>query len=197
MSDTPRHVIVPGDRVDLCSIQREDVPLMTTWFSDLETTAYSGQPGAFYRLEDEQRWFDGLATRTDDVTLGIQVRTTGTLIGTVGLKQINHRRGTAELGITIGDKQSWNLGYGSEAVRLMAEYGCFFHNLVSICLWHVAFNERGHRAYIKAGFREAGRWRDSYTLGNERFDLILMDITPVELDLGRMRSLVSLLHQGA
>lgn len=185
-----RPEIVPGERIFLTTLLQDDVPTFTEWFSDLETTAYLGAVGAVFRQEQEQEWYNSLSKQSDQINFGIIVRETQHLIGTVGLKNIDLLHGTAELGINIGDKTARGRGYGTEAVRLMAEYGCFFKNLWSICLWFVAFNERGHRAYLKAGFREAGRWRGCYQIGGRRYDKVLMDITRDELDLSRMSALV-------
>ena len=193
MDVSARQEVVPGERIFLTTLHKNDVPLMTTWFADLETTAYLGQVGTATRAEQEQSWYDNLDKQTDQIVFGIVVRETQRLIGTVSLMFINRLHGRAELGITIGDKTAWNCGYGSEAVRLMAEYGCFFQNLATICLWFVAFNERGYRAYRNAGFREAGRWRDCYSIGGARYAMVMMDITRDELDLSRMRALVQLL----
>jgi RimJ/RimL family protein N-acetyltransferase len=195
MPPANRPEIVPGTRIFLTTLLKDDVPTMTAWFNDLEITAYLGSIGAVYRIEQEHEWYDNLAKQADQVVFGIVVRETQRLIGTVSLMHIDQVHGTAELGINIGDKTAWGCGYGSEAVRLMAEYGCFFKNLSSISLWFVVFNERGHRAYRNAGFREAGRWRNSYRLGGRHYDRVLMDVTRDDLDLSRMAALVTLLGE--
>lgn len=188
-----RPIVIPGERIYLTHLRREDVPLLARWFADLELTAYLGSLGASFSLEQEQRWFDSLAGDSQQVTFGIVVRADDRLIGSVTLRSIDHRHGTAELGIAIGDKRAWNQGYGTEAVRLMAEYGCFFLNLYAIRLALVEFNERARRAYLRAGFREVGRWRGAYHLDGRRYDRVWMDITRDELDLSRMRALIGLL----
>jgi RimJ/RimL family protein N-acetyltransferase len=90
---------------------------------------------------------------------------------------INHLRNVAELGIAIGDKSAWGQGYGSEAVRLICDYGFTFLNLHTIYLWHFGINQRAHRAYLKAGFKVAGRLRGAGIFDGKRHDDILMDIT--------------------
>lgn len=189
-----RPEVVPGDRIYLTTLRKDDVPLMAQWMSDLETTAYLGQVGMALRVEQEQAWYDGLE-QSGMIIFGIVVRETQRLIGSVGLMNIDQVHGRAELGISIGERACWGRGYGSEAVRLMAEYGCFFRNLYSISLSFVDFNQRGQRAYLKAGFKEAGRWRKAYCLGGKRYDSVWMDITRDELDLSRMRALVGLLGE--
>lgn len=99
------------------------------------------------------------------------------LIGTCNLRSIDLLHGTAELGIAIGDKTAWGQGYGREAVRLLVAYGFRYLNLYSIRLWVHGFNERARRAYLAAGFREAGRLRGATLFDGQRYDRILMEIT--------------------
>ena len=188
--ETPvRSEIVPGERIYLSHPLREDVPLFASWFADLELTTYLGQPGKSYSLEQEQKWFEGLSGQSDPL-FAIIVRDGQRVIGSLGFKEIDRRNGSAELGISIGDKAAWGQGYGSEAVRLLADYGLTFLGLHTIHLWFVAFNERGHRAYLKAGFREAGRIREAYLLDGKRYDKVLMDCTREDLGPSRLIGLV-------
>ena len=188
--ETPaRSEIVPGERIYLSHPLREDVPLFAHWFADLELTTYLGQPGKSYSLEQEQKWFESLAGRSDQL-FAIVVRDGQRVIGSLGFKELDQRNGSAELGISIGDKAAWGQGYGSEAVRLLADYGLTFLGLHTIHLWFVAFNERGHRAYLKAGFREAGRIREAYLLDGKRYDKVLMDCTREDLGPSRLIGLV-------
>ncbi len=188
--ETPvRPEIVPGERIYLSHPLREDVPHFARWFADLELTTYLGQPGKSYSLEQEQKWFESLAGRSDPL-FAIIVREEQRVIGSLGFKEIDQRNGSAELGISIGDKAAWGQGYGSEAVRLLADYGLTFLGLHTIHLWFVAFNERGHRAYLKAGFREAGRIREAYLLDGKRYDKVLMDCTREDLGPSRLIGLV-------
>jgi len=107
---------------------------------------------------------------------------------------VNHRRKLAQLGIAIGDKTAWGKGYGSEAVRLICDYGFTFLELHTIYLWHFGFNERGHRAYLKAGFKVAGRLRGGDVFDGKRYDDILMDITREDFGPSRLRGLIGQLN---
>jgi RimJ/RimL family protein N-acetyltransferase len=184
-----RSEVIPGERIYLSHVLREDVPLYARWFADLELTTYTGAAGQSFTIEQEQRWFDGLAASNDKL-FAVIVRDTNRPIGNVALKAPNYRHGTAELGIAIGDKSAWGQGYGSEAVRLMADYGLTFLGLHNVYLWHVAFNERGHRAYLKAGFKEAGRVRGGTLLNGQRYDTVLMDCTREDLGPSQLIGLV-------
>jgi RimJ/RimL family protein N-acetyltransferase len=190
----PRLPVISGDRVFLSTLRREDVPQYVRWFNNLEYTTYLGATGFAATLEDEEGWYERASKRSDtQVSFTIVVAETEQSIGNVSLMDINHRHGIATLGIGIGDPAAWGKGYGSEAVRLMVQYGFYFLNLWNIELHHFAFNERGHRAYLKAGFREVGRRRGAAVLGGQRYDDVLMDITRDEVDLSTMRSMIKLI----
>lgn len=172
-----RPEVVPGTYVFLSVLRREDVPVFARWFSDLELTVYLGQAGMAYTLEQEEEWYARVSRDAGSKTFTIITRDNQRMIGTVSLMNIDHRRQCAELGIAIGDKSVWGKGYGNEAVRLMCDYGFTFLNLYAIYLWHWGFNRRAGRAYLKAGFREAGRLRCGPLFNGRRYDQVLMEIT--------------------
>jgi RimJ/RimL family protein N-acetyltransferase len=181
---------VPGERIFLSQVCREDLPLFARWFSDLELTAYLGSAGMSFMPEHEQEWYDGVVKDRINKTFAIVVREGQRVIGSAGLQSINLRRGTAELGIAIGDKSAWGQGYGSETVRLLCDYGFTFLGLHTIYLWHVAYNQRGHHAYLKAGFKQAGRLRETEVFNGQRYDQILMDITRDEFGPSRLSGMI-------
>jgi RimJ/RimL family protein N-acetyltransferase len=188
-----RQEIIPGERIFLSHVLREDLPAYARWFADLELTTYLGMPGASYTLADEHEWFESIAKEHKKI-FNIVVRASGQMIGNVGFNSVDPQMQVATLGISIGDKSAWGQGYGSEAVRLMCDYGFTFLSLHTIYLWHSAFNERGHRAYLKAGFREAGRLRGSWLFDGQRYDHILMDITREDFGPSRLRGMIGQLN---
>ncbi len=146
---TARLEIVPGERIFLSHVLREDLPTYARWFADLEVTTYLGAPGMSFTLENEHEWFDSILKEQKKV-FSIVVRETGGMIGNVAFNSVDTRKQVAELGITIGDKAAWGQGYGSEAVRLICDYGFTFLSLHTIYLWYSAFNERGRFAHFYA-----------------------------------------------
>jgi RimJ/RimL family protein N-acetyltransferase len=186
--------VVPGERIFLSQVQREDLPLFARWFSDLELTAYLGVLGMSFMPEHEQEWYDSVVKDRDRKTFAIVVREGQRVIGSLGFHFVDTLRGVTELGIAIGDKSAWGQGYGSEAVRLMCDYGFTFLGLHTIYLWHTEFNKRGHRAYLKAGFKVAGRLRGADLFDGQRYDRILMDITREDFGASKLRGMIGQLR---
>lgn len=97
------------------------------------------------------------------------------MIGQSSLRGIDHRNGIATFGISIGRKEFWGKGYGTETIKLVLDYGFRFLNLHNIKLRTASFNERGQGAYLKAGFKEIGRRRSAILLNGQRYDEVYMD----------------------
>lgn len=83
------------------------------------------------------------------------------LIGTIGLEHFDYISRSAVLGIFIGDSDFRNNGYGTEAIKLLLEYGFKYLNLHSIRLDLLSINEQAHKCYLKCGFKDTGFSRDA------------------------------------
>ncbi|GGJ51005.1 GNAT family N-acetyltransferase [Deinococcus roseus] len=188
-------VLFRGQKVMLGVLERKDVPEIAPYFQNPGMTMYMYGYGKTTSLEEEYQWYDSTIKDPDNVTFGI-FTPEGTLIGSCSLFGINHRMGTATFGICIWNPDFWSQGYGTEATRLMVEYGMFHLNLYNIDLFVYSFNPRGIQAYLKAGFREVGRRRGAALLGHERFDKVWMEITRDQVDLTRMQNMLPFLQSG-
>ena len=111
-------------------------------------------------------------------------------IGNAGLADINHAHRTAEFFIMIGDKESWGKGIGTEVTGLMLDFGFTCLGLAQHLPLGTRANERGIRAYRRAGFRMAGRLRQCSRLGGRAYDEILMDCLATEFKSGALRHLL-------
>ena len=180
--------VLSGTKVVLSRMRREDLEQIIAPFQDLELTTYLQGFGFTSSEQEQAEWLEAnLKNSARQVQFGVYLPE-GELIGGVTLRDIDHRRGTAELGIAIYREQHWGGGYGSEATLLMCQYGAFHLGLHNILLKVFAFNERAIRAYQKVGFREIGRRTASVRLGQERFDEVYMELLTTTLDLSALRA---------
>lgn len=180
-SETQRPISVNmrGEKVVLGPLQRELLPLLSRWANDFAVSALAGdslRPVAWESIvaEFEQ---DVKADAHRVVIFTIYEATTMRPVGTTSLNRIDHTQGTAMYGITIGDKDAWGKGYGTETTVLMLDYAFNVLGLHNVMLEVYGFNERAVRAYTRAGFETVGRRREAHRMGQQRHDVILMDCT--------------------
>lgn len=173
-----RPIVVPGQRIYLSNLVRDDIPTLTSWFSNLETTAYVGMQGRSFLQEHEDEWYSQYSTYDEkNRHFAVIARDGDTLIGNVSLMDIRRPHDRAELGIVIGDPHFWGRGYGREAIRLMCDYGFTFLNLHVIYLWYVSYNIRARKSYDAAGFVETGRIPEVRVFNHQRYDDVVMTLT--------------------
>src|SRR5262249_39298614 len=96
-----------------------------------------------------------------DHEFGIVLREGERLIGSCGLHRATLPHRSAELGILIGDRAAQGKGYGTEAIRLLLDFGFGTLGLHRIALYVYANNERAIRCYETCGFRREGVRRES------------------------------------
>ncbi|MFD3701145.1 GNAT family N-acetyltransferase [Streptomyces sp. NPDC058646] len=97
----------------------------------------------------------------------------GTVIGMVDYRDLDPFAGLATVGVTIGERDRWGCGHGSEALRLLVGhlFGVFGLHRIELDTW--SGNERAVRTFIKAGFREEGRRRSTVLVASKRYDTVL------------------------
>ncbi|GMU41766.1 MAG: hypothetical protein AMXMBFR23_26320 [Chloroflexota bacterium] len=86
-------------------------------------------------------------------TFGIEDAATGRHIGNVMYYGYDAFALEAELGITIGDRDYWERGYGTDAVRTMLRYLFDEMRLRRVYLHTLSWNYRAQAAFKRAGFR--------------------------------------------
>ena len=167
-----------GKNIYLAPKNIEDAEKYVEWLNDFRTTDYLGKSGKIMTLENEKEYLT--KAMDDEATLDIVTLAEDKLIGTVGLESIDHLNRTGTLGIFIGDVEQREKGYGTEAIKLILDYGFNYLNLNNIKLDVVEFNNRAIGCYKKCGFKECGRRRKSEFIDGKYYDRISMDILKEE-----------------
>jgi RimJ/RimL family protein N-acetyltransferase len=187
MNDEPpkhdRPLLIEGRIVALALMVPDDVPAIARWNQDLEFTANIGTPGEAHSVEMRQEFYQKHARpRADNVEFAVVLRSNGRLVGFGGLSDIS-RALTATLFVGIGERGLWGKGLGTEATRLICEYGFFFRNLHGIKVEVNGYNQRAIRLYERLGFKPAGRLRGVIMLNGKRYDQIILDLLREEFAL--------------
>jgi len=123
----------------------------------------------------EERWFDSLEGRTNDVILAIETPD-GRYIGNLGIAGIDWKNRTGLFGITLLDKSSWSRGYGTDAAMAMFEYAFHRLNLRRINSSVMAYNERSRRLHQALGMVREGTRRQENFIDGEYHDELLFGV---------------------
>ena len=173
-----------GTRIYLRPLDQADAPLLQPWMNDAEVTRNLRAYRPF-SLRDEEAFIDRIAKDEHAVAFGIVLRETDRLIGTTGLHDLQFRNRHAQFGISLGDKNEWGKGYGTEATRLVVRYAFETLNLNRVWLHVYEDNRRGIRCYEKASFKQEGVLRHDIYRDGRYGNTIVMGILRAEWDATR------------
>jgi UDP-4-amino-4,6-dideoxy-N-acetyl-beta-L-altrosamine N-acetyltransferase len=164
-----------GKTIYLRPLERADAPTVQPWINDPDVRRHllAHRP---MNLHGEEDFIDKLQKSEDSVGLVIVVRETDRSIGVCGLHNIELKSRQAALGILLGAKDEWDHGHGTEATRLIVEYGFDTLNLNRIWLHVFEDNARARRCYEKVGFQREGILRQEHYRAGRYWDTITMAI---------------------
>jgi RimJ/RimL family protein N-acetyltransferase len=102
-------------------------------------------------------------------TLGVEDME-GRHVGNVMYYNVDYQRREAEIGVTIGLKDYWGRGYGTDLIRTFLRY--LFQNTIldRIYLKTLDWNTRAQRCFEKAGLNRYGTSRRG------EYNFVLMDV---------------------
>ena len=173
-----------GDRIYLSprGTSDEEIEKFTDWMNDFQTTDFIGRSGQVVTFIGEKEWLLKSTKNVQDRSFSIIELNHNKLIGTISLENFSWIERSAVLGIFIGDKDFRNNGYGTEAIKLLLEYGFKYLNLHSIRLDLLSINERAHKCYLKCGFKDTGCSREAIYVNGKYYDKLHMDILENEFE---------------
>ena len=134
---------IVGDRIYLSprGASDEEIEKFTEWMNDFQVTDYINKSEQIMTAIGEKEWLENTARKNENKNFNIIDLNSNKLIGTIGLEKFNWTSRNAVLGIFIGDKNYRNNGYGTEAIKLLLEFGFKYLNLHSIRLSLLSVNE--------------------------------------------------------
>lgn len=155
-------------------LQKKDLMKMVVWNTDPEVERFVdlGLPGD---LAACLAWWKEIKQSKENLLFAMEDED-GRLIGDLELAHICWRRGEAELRIRIGEKNYWNKGYGTLALRQITHYAFTVLGLNRLYLRVYTFNLRAIKCYQKIGFKKVAvlrrskdqNWKDIYLMTMEK-----------------------------
>lgn len=165
-----------GNLVRLTAQQPEDRDEMARWTEDSEFSRLWSDSPARPRTSD---YFAdvGKSKESDNRRFEFAIRplTEDRLIGVCELSVLwVHQVGWLAIG--IGDPDYRGRGYGSDAMRLLVDYGFRELNLYRITLSTYSYNTRALHVYEKIGFVREGLLRGILQRDGKRYDEVMMGL---------------------
>lgn len=172
-----------GKTLKLTAKREGDIEIIASWDEDpeylrnVDTDIAVPRPAEHFEGEGDpsaNSFYFRLRTIEDDRLIGFIV---------IHSIEWNNRAGTLAMG--IGHANDRGKGYGSEALQLILRYAFHELNLNRVGLDVIEYNERGIRAYEKAGFKVEGRMRQAVQRDGKLYDRIIMGILRSEWEESR------------
>jgi len=162
-----------GKLVRLRAYEKSDADALFRWFSDEEVTRWLGPPNLPSRAQ--QGKFIEMASASGDDAKYFAIETLdGKLVGDCGLRKIDWKSRKAEFFLTIGEKQLWGKGLGSDALRIAIRLAFDKLNLNRLWLTTLVNNSRAVRCYEKCGFVREGLLRQESFVDGKYRDVLMM-----------------------
>ncbi len=165
-----------GTHIYLRPLELEDLPTLANWVahSEVETAL-----DLFYRLPDQSAkevFLECVKTDENDVALGIMEKATDTLLGFIGLHQIDLENSHVQLGFFFREQSSNTEAYEAGAVHLVTKYVFDALSMNRIWLYVDACDTRVIQRLERAGFtHEATLRQDRYSDGRY-IDTVVMGL---------------------
>lgn len=176
-----------GPRVGLGPVTKDALPLLLRWWNDQKIMLpLSGQlwPST---MKDAETWYDQYAVKGDGSQvhfLAYRLGDVPVLAGHCNLFGINYRNQTAWAGGFIGDKRYWGRDYAVEGAGLLLGFAFHVLGLHNVTASIHADNRGSLRVAEMIGFKEFGRQRGGARRGQQRVDMVFLDITADDLARG-------------
>jgi RimJ/RimL family protein N-acetyltransferase len=169
-----------GGLVVLRRHRNENLRAFQSWYSDPEVARLTRYQSGPLSADEIQRFFYGRIMGSDFLAMAIHVRESDRLVGTCAFSQLDGDNGSTLFHITIGERDAWGHGYGSEATELMVAHAFTRLALHRVALTVFEFNVRAIRTYEKCGFAVEGRARGAIFRDGRFWDEIHMSILASE-----------------
>jgi RimJ/RimL family protein N-acetyltransferase len=170
-------------RGELVRLASESPEVMAKAFMrwDGDTECYrlaGGNPVYVWSEKKIKEFIEKDAEKNEPNAIRFSVRTLADdkLIGNVSLWVSSWTHSEAWVGIVIGEREYWGKGYGTDAMRLIVQYGFMEANLRRISLALHSYNGRALKSYEKVGFKMEGTMREEVLREGRRSDTFFMGI---------------------
>jgi ribosomal-protein-alanine N-acetyltransferase len=171
------NIKLESNRLYLREIQLSDVTAeYYQWLNDTEVTRYLEVRFEKNSIENIRDYVALLQNDQNNFLFGIFIKTNHQHIGNIKLGPINQIHRFAEIGLMIGDKNCWGMGYATEAIKTIVGYAFSTLNLNKLIAGCYQTNIGSTKAFEKAGFVIEGIHKKHFYCDDEFIDSIRLGL---------------------
>ena len=169
-------MVVKGNNITLKILSPEDVTQnYVAWMQDEEVVQFMESRWKSYTLDTLKYYVKRMDASRNDYLFGIYANDNNEHIGNIKIGGINFIHNFGNLGLFIGNKEKWGGGYGAEAVKLATEYAFHELNLNKLTAGIYENNKGCYRAFLNAGYNEAGRLKKHRLYKDEYVNQVIVE----------------------
>ena len=168
-----------GDNIYLSPISLDDIEEYAQMVNDIKVSVGLGYL-SYTNIIDFESEKEFLISVKKEKMFAVRLLENDELLGNIGFNSLDIINRNGALGVLIGNPKYQRKGYGTEALKLILDYGFSFLNLRNISLSVFEYNEAAYNLYKKAGFKEVGRLRKAVEIMGKTYDVIIMDMLKEE-----------------
>lgn len=168
---------MPGGKVMLRPLEKSDLDRSLKWLTDPLVNKYLSHNFRDLTASQEEQWFDYIKDSHQDMVFAVLDSTTENHIGNCALHKIDYRKKTCEMGIVIGEKDYWDRGYGTDAVKVLVGFAIENLKLLKVWLNVYTYNHRAIKVYENCGFKLVRVLKRNHLYNGKYWDTLVMEYT--------------------
>ena len=169
-----------GENLYLAPIDANHVELLTKWVNDETLSRGLGGTSFVYTELGEKEYLENRAKKLDNYQFYVVRKADDEIIGIYDLHDVLKVHRYAEVGGFIGEQSERGKGYGTEALKLVCDFGFNVLNLNTLVGRIFVFNHGSIRSAEKVGFKKVGEIAERYFYRGEYYNEIIMQINREE-----------------
>ena len=165
-----------GENIYLKILDVEDVSqAYLNWMDDEKIKQFLESRWNKYTINDIKEYVKTISENPNNFFFGIYLNDKNEHIGNIKIGDINQIHKFGDIGLMIGNKTKWGKGYASEAIKLATKHAFKELNLNKVFAGIYENNIGSYKAFLKAGFYEAGRLKKHLLYKGDYVDKIIVE----------------------
>lgn len=175
-----------GEKIYLRILEFSDINTTQKWINDPQISAIMGYLPVKSLMQQEQ-WYANLINDSSRMIFAICKNDNKEHVGNVALSNIDTVSRNAQFSIFIFDEINRYSGYGTEATKLILEFGFKRLNLHKVFLRTSPNFTEAIKMYKRLGFKQEGILREHYYCDGNYQDKILFGLLKPEFSENKVR----------